>query len=193
MLRNVDAGLRQLRALIVAIADHHTQGNPALAASTRDNPAPQGRDGARYPPESDWCAAGMPDRRTSDGVRDKTTGHVHHDDWPAIGDRRDTPVVSGYHPRWSAVAEQGLIEVGLRKRNARFLSAHVEIQVAAMMIATGRREVELTINHRPCPDNAPYLGCGSALPRYLPTGYTLTIYGTTIDGQPTVLRAQGQR
>ncbi|WP_018685809.1 DddA-like double-stranded DNA deaminase toxin [Actinokineospora enzanensis] len=193
-LTSVLVKLIQLRELIIAEACR--QIGPMTGKATKAHPistaAPRGRDGACYPIEAAWCAERLPDRHDAYGDRDKTYGYLHVDGWPDPGSDRHSVVVSGYGNHWAVLAEQGLIGVGIRRRNAHFLAAHVEVQVAAMMVATGRQVMRLTINHRPCPDNGPYLGCSSALPRYLPRGYTLTVYGTTPEGQPITLRVEGQ-
>ncbi|WP_169735416.1 hypothetical protein [Actinokineospora inagensis] len=53
--------------------------------------------------------------------------------------------MSGYDDQWSVQAEKALVAAGIKRRNAHFLSAHVEVRVAAMMIATGRKEMVVTI------------------------------------------------
>ncbi|GAA2999561.1 DddA-like double-stranded DNA deaminase toxin [Actinokineospora diospyrosa] len=156
LLQTAVQQLLLLRELLTATADHHS-GQPTPGPSpTAAIPVPRGPDGAHYPTESAWCAPRLPPRLGPDGTRAKTTGHIHHDHWPQPGDRRDTPIVSGTDPHWTRLAEHGLVEAGVHRRNARFLSTHVEIKVAAMMIATAQRRVELTVNHVPCPDRGPY-------------------------------------
>ncbi|SDD25221.1 DddA-like double-stranded DNA deaminase toxin [Actinokineospora iranica] len=191
--------LAALRLSLVACVAYHLTGSPSRSFATLFQdftkakalpvPHPQARDGAHYPPQTHWRARLMPDRHKKDGTRGKTVGWIHGDNWPTPTSTEEIPVISGRHDQWFHVAEEGLLRNGHEIENSRFLASHVEIKVATMMIHTGRRHVEISINHAPCADKKrryglPYPGCDTTLPRYLPAGATLTVHGTTEDGKP---------
>ncbi|MBK1786042.1 DddA-like double-stranded DNA deaminase toxin [Prauserella cavernicola] len=160
---------------------------PTAAATpriARPEPEVAASDGSRYPPEAAWCAEMLPRRvRTGEGS-DRTVGYV--------GGSFDR-YVSGHDGTWSETIRQRAATLGFSPTNAKFLSAHVEMKVAAKMVLDGREHTELTVNNQPCRGRSPISpGCHEALPRYLPKGCTLTVNGTTQDGRPFRHTYEGQ-
>lgn len=95
------------------------------------------------------------------------------------------PFTSGNDAVWSPVIEQRLRSSGEAVDVARRLKSHVELKIAAMMLARGRRHSEAVINHVPCGSQRgeDYRGCHEALSAFLPEGATLTVHGTTQEGK----------
>ncbi|MGX7825361.1 DddA-like double-stranded DNA deaminase toxin [Actinokineospora sp. 24-640] len=79
----------------------------------------------------------------------------------------------------SAEVWQRLIEAGLSPRRKPMSIHHVEMKVALRMVKNGTKNLELTINNRPC---LGFLSCDKLLPVLLPEGYTLTVYGPDCKG-----------
>lgn len=69
------------------------------------------------------------------------------------------------------------------------LVTHVEAHAAAQLRVTGATNGTLYINRLPCSDPQPPYGCSEMLPRMVPRGSTLTIYGP--DGFVRVVRGEG--
>lgn len=140
-------------------------------------PAVLARDGSHYPAASAWCADFMPPRVIIGTRNQKTVGYVAES---------AVPFHSGLDDVWTPAVARRMVELRIGSiQLVRVLRSHVEMKVATMMIAEGRKNCELTINHAPCPLGTPMqAGCDSVLERYLPKGYTLTVHGTTQEGGP---------
>jgi SCP1.201-like deaminase len=155
-----------------------TSPNPTAQTSVSPSePTVQARDGSRYPAAAGWCADDLP-RRVQEGRRgEKTYGYANGS---------LTPFVSGRDGTWSPDIKQRLVGLGIaRERTAEILMSHVELKVATMMTIRGVRDVDLVINHAPCGVRAGQpVGCDDVLESYLPKGYSLTVHGTTQDGDP---------
>lgn len=133
-------------------------------------------DGSRYPAAAAWCVDELPRRVRELQPREKTIGYV---------DGALIPFTSGIDGTWSPSIVRRLTELGVRRLKADYLRAHVEMKVATMMIQEGRRHSELTINHVPCGSQPRQRnGCHQILELYLPRGCTLTVHGTTQQGEP---------
>ncbi|GAA0651025.1 hypothetical protein GCM10010174_88420 [Kutzneria viridogrisea] len=143
----------------------------------RTPPAVTNGHGDRYPPEAAGLAETLPPRvvpRTGQ----RTVGV------PRIAGTVAPPISSGYDPDLSPAVNRRLTQMGI---DSDFLDAHVETKIAAKMIETGQRDVEVCVNYVPCgietqrswPDV-----CDKILDEFLPIGYTLRVYGTTKDNQP---------
>lgn len=84
---------------------------------------------------------------------------------------------------WSASVSQRLQALGLML--PRFMHAHAEMKLAALMVDTGAGEGTVTINNVPCGSQTGQSpGCHQTLERFLPGGYALTVRGTTEQGEP---------
>lgn len=176
-LLRIEAGVRKL------LAHYGGQRAPSRPAPPPDQPPPTGpppltnRHGDRYPPEAAGLAENLP-ARVVPRTGQRTVGV------PRIAGKAAPPVSSGYDPVLSPAVTRRLTEMGV---DSEFLDGHVEPKVAAKMIQTGQKDVELCINNVPCgievqrtwPDV-----CDKILDRFLPAGYTLRVYGTTKDNQP---------
>lgn len=109
------------------------------------------------------------------GTRTRTHGQWSSTDAPA--DRK--PITSGtrddlYEPTQRYLQEHGMGQT--------VIGSHVETKVAVHMRQEDIQDVTVVINHQPC--EGP-LGCDTLLPRVLPEGSTLTVYGTAQDGTHT--------
>ncbi|MFD4642139.1 DddA-like double-stranded DNA deaminase toxin [Lentzea sp. NPDC058436] len=78
--------------------------------------------------------------------------------------------------RWTLAAKQRLADLNAPPW-AKAVDYHIELQVAAWMIASGHREVVLTINREPCGERFGK-GCHQVLQAFLPRGYRLRVHGT---------------
>ncbi|GAA3031691.1 SCP1.201-like deaminase [Actinokineospora globicatena] len=135
--------------------------------------------GDRYPDEAVPYHDFMPPRvRKGQRNSPPMTGWVRLDghDVGEIGATRNDPWAEKAAHRISA----------LRVPNADQLNNHVEVKVVVMQIEMRRTQGQVVINHAPCgSETGSYLpGCHRALPRILPEGYTLTVLGTDVDGNP---------
>lgn len=145
---------------------------PAPARAPAGVAAP---DGSRYPQVAGWAADMLPPRVVP-RTQQRTVGLI---------DGVPGRFTSGVDESWSPAVQQRLRSLGLRPQSARFMQAHVELKVAEFMRATGQRRIEVVINNEPChARDALRPGCRELLPRYLPSGYTLTVHGTTERGEP---------
>jgi hypothetical protein len=102
---------------------------------------------------------------------------------------RDIPGVIGASrsDAWTEMARDHMTKLGFPLRRIAFLSNHVEVKAVVMMLQNHAREGAVTINHAPCgsePDSRTRLGCHQSLSALLPAGHTLTVYGTTQNGEP---------
>lgn len=154
-----------------------TRSRPSVGKSV------QARDGSYYPLAAAWCVDLLP-ARVREGQGDKTVGYVN---------ARLTPFVSGRDGSWTPMVERRLERLRFAEDLADFISSHVEMKVAIMMITCGMRVAELVINHMPCgsrPDQR--TGCHQVLEHCLPRGYTLVVHGTTQRGEPFTATYQGR-
>ncbi|MFC5054315.1 DddA-like double-stranded DNA deaminase toxin [Saccharothrix xinjiangensis] len=138
-----------------------------------------GRDGSHYPVSAAWAVDLLPRRVRSGQPGEVTVGQV------MINDRELGALSSGNDGTWSPAIRRRMTALGIR--TAIKLDRHVEMKVAQMMVQTGATHGEVVINHSPC--GSPPLpmtdnGCHQILPRYLRRGTTLTVHGTTQDGEP---------
>ncbi|SDL21613.1 SCP1.201-like deaminase [Lentzea albidocapillata subsp. violacea] len=158
--------------------DHSGSVKPALLQGVL------ARDGSRYPVDSGWCADLLPPR-VIERTNRKTVGYVSG----APG-----KFVSGEDDTWTPEIVRRMHELGIGSlRSRRFLSAHVEMKVATMMVMQGLRRCDVTINHVPCRSGLRQsTGCHDVLRPYLPKGYTLVVHGTTQQGQPYSQTYEGQ-
>ena len=78
--------------------------------------------------------------------------------------------------KWTQLAKQRLADLNAPPW-AREVDYHIELQVAAWMIAAGHQTVVLTINREPCGERFGK-GCHQVLQGFLPRGYRLVIHGT---------------
>lgn len=147
-------------------------------------PAVTAPDGSRYPD----AAAGVVDAmepRVRTGRGDKTVGIMDG----AVGQ----PITSGSDESWSPEVRKNAVARGVSPQTARYLASHVEMKAAELMIREGRQHSELVINNVPC-DLVPGkgIGCEQALEKYLPAGSTLTVHGTTHNGNPFTRTYKGK-
>lgn len=144
------------------------------------------KDGSRYPDAAAGVVDALPRRVRSGTGADKTVGFLDG----AVGQ----PLTSGFDQTWSVEVRRNAVERGIPPQAARFLSAHVELKAAEQMIREGRQSSELVINNVPC-DLQPGkgIGCEQAIERYLPAGSSLTVHGTTEDGNPFTRTYKGKR
>lgn len=177
--------LMALRQALGAAADHHlgssgpAPSSPSDASAAPAAPPPvRAADGSEYPAAAAWAADALPRRVRAREPNEKTTGYADGE----IGQ----PFTSGNDAVWSPVIEQRLRNSGEHIDVARRLKSHVELKIAAMMLARGRTHSEAAINHVPCGSQlgANYRGCHDTLSSFLPEGATLTVHGTTQDGKP---------
>lgn len=109
------------------------------------------------------------------GTRTPTHGRWSSADAPA--DMK--PVTSGTRDDLYQVTQQYLEANGMGQT---VIGSHVETKLAVHMRQEDIRDATVVINHRPC--DGP-LGCDTLLPRVLPEGSTLTVFGTAQDGTRT--------
>ncbi|SFO81695.1 SCP1.201-like deaminase [Amycolatopsis arida] len=149
----------------------------------RSAPAVTAPDGSRYPEQGAWCADLLPPR-VRVGQGDRTIGYV---------DGSYHQFTSGLDDTYSPQIWRRLMEKGVQEAAATFLSTHVELKVATDMIMRGKTDSELVINHQPCRARSPLRpGCDDVLEQYLPPGYTLTVHGTTDEGEPFTRTYRGK-
>ncbi|MGP4016851.1 DddA-like double-stranded DNA deaminase toxin [Saccharopolyspora sp. 5N708] len=151
-------------------------------------PAPRhaiASDGSHYPQEAAPVIDVLPRRVREKEAAEKTVGYVDG----SVTNR----FTSGRDQTWTPAILARARSVGLAPRLAAFVSSHVEMKVAAMMLQRGQRHSELVINHVPCGSqpNQP-TGCDQVIERFLPAGYTLTVHGTTQTGRPFSKTYKGQ-
>ncbi|MBK1785153.1 DddA-like double-stranded DNA deaminase toxin [Prauserella cavernicola] len=156
-------------------APRRTEATPTRQAPP-DPPGVAAPDGSRYPREAEWCVDMLPRRVRAGQAVDRTVGYA---------DGSLTPLTSGQDGTWTPAIRQRLTELGFPVQTARRLGNHVELKAAAKMLLEGRQHSEITINNEPCRARSRMLlGCREVLPRYLPRGHTLTVHGTTQQGEP---------
>jgi len=150
---------------------------PAAQSQPTTSPKP-----ATEPPEVAAARAELPPPVVK-GTRTKTHGQWSSADAPA--DRQ--PITSGTRDDLYADTQRYLQANGMGQT---VIGSHVETKVAVHMRQEGIRDVTVVINHQPC--EGP-LGCDTLLPRVLPEGSTLTVYGTAQDGTHTKHTYTGRR
>ena len=156
--------------------DHGT-GNghqPGTATATVTTP-PQ-------PPDPDATARRLLDELPTRSPRDKTRG-LWVDDH---GTKH--PLISGQHEGWYHHATTHAVTIGL-VRMGTFLSiaSHVEIKFAMRMRTHNITKATIVVNKAPCERD---YGCPQLLPRFLPEGAELTVYGP--DGFRHTYHGRGQ-
>jgi hypothetical protein len=136
------------------------------------------RHGDRYPPGANNPDA-LPPRVTRRDLRSPMTGIV------TIDGREMGELGATRHDPWAEQARERMTALGILPYVIDALYNHVEVKVVMAMIAMGARHGEVTINNSPC-GSQPYppFGCHQQLAELLPAGRTLTVYGTTADGEP---------
>lgn len=87
------------------------------------------------------------------------------------------PVVSG-RDNDADEADARLRDIGMPRKSAK--TGDVEIKLAMRMVREGIRHAVVLINNEPCV--GPF-GCDTLVPILLPEGATLTVYGTTEQGE----------
>jgi hypothetical protein len=147
--------------------------------------AVRAKDGSLYPAPAAWCVDVLPRRVLEGQPGEKTVGYV---------DGSFTPFTSGRDGTWTPLIERRLAQLKIvSRRTANFVSSHVEMKVATMMITEGRRTCHVVINHSACGSQPSQLpGCHQVLGPYLPKGYTLVVCGTTQQGEPFSRTYEGQ-
>ncbi|MBP2338727.1 hypothetical protein JOF41_004905 [Saccharothrix coeruleofusca] len=113
------------------------------------------------------------------GTGQKTCGYLLGADGTA------QPVVSGRDDD-AAEADRRLRDMGMPRKSAR--TGDVEIKLAARMVRDGVRHATVLINNEPC---AGPFGCDTLVPILLPEGATITVHGTTEQGEPIRKRYAG--
>lgn len=137
-------------------------------------------DGSRYPAAASWAVSMLPTRVR--GRKQRTVGRAK------INGRLIPAPFSSQPDSWADTAGERLRERGVPD----YLRFHVEMKLVALMIDTRATTAEVAINHAPCgSEPGTFGGCHDNLETVLPTGYTLTVYGSTADGQPFTRTYQG--
>ncbi|MBQ0926739.1 DddA-like double-stranded DNA deaminase toxin [Saccharopolyspora endophytica] len=148
-------------------------------------PTVQAPDGSYYPDAAAGVVDALPPRVRSGTGADRTVGFMGG----AVGQ----PITSGFDQTWSVEVQRNAVARGIAPRTARFLSSHVELKAAEKMIREGRQHSELVINNIPCElQPGKGIGCEQAIERYLPPGSSLTVHGTTQDGNPFTRTYKGK-
>ena len=148
--------------------------DPGSAPAT---PSPvTGPDGSQYPAAAGWAADIMPPRVRRGQPQQRTIGYT---------DGQLEQFTSGNDQTWSPYVQERLREHGTPLDVARRLKSHVELKVAARMVQRGQTHSDLVINHVPCgSEQGDAGGCHDTLRSFLPEGTTLTVHGTTQQGNP---------
>lgn len=145
------------------------------------------RDGSRYPAQAQWAVDDLPRRVRRGAEGEKTVGRVRVDE----ADRG--VMTSGRDGTWTPAVHARMARLGITTPLR--LGNHVEMKVAHLLVDTMAVRAEVVINHQPCGSPGFRLGtsaCHQVLPRYLPRGKTLTVHGTTADGEPFTHTYQGR-
>ncbi|HEY9472905.1 MAG TPA: DddA-like double-stranded DNA deaminase toxin, partial [Mycobacteriales bacterium] len=134
------------------------------------------------PSDPDAAARRLLDELPARSPRDKTRG-LWVDDH---GTKH--PLISGQHEPWYHHANTHAVTIGLVPKG-RFLSiaSHVEVKFAMCMRARNITRATMVVNKIPCERE---YGCHELLPRFLPEGAELTVYGP--DGFRHTYHGRGQ-
>jgi hypothetical protein len=187
LLDEAAAALEQLKGLarrvIAEVSAYRTslQGSPPPALDGQRQQATSPPPSTE-PPEVAAARAELPPPVVK-GTRTRTHGQWSSSDAPA--DRK--PITSGTRDDFYADTQRYLQQNGMGQT---VIGSHVETKVAVYMRQEGIRDVTVVINHQPC--EGP-LGCDTLLPRVLPEGSTLTVYGTAQDGTHTKHTYRGRQ
>ncbi len=187
LLTDAARDLEQLRGLVkrvvAEVSAYRTslKGSPpaAPAAPRQATTSPMS---SSEPPEVAAARAELPPPVVK-GTRTRTYGEWSSNDAP--GDRQS--ITSGTRDDFYADTQRYLQENGMGQT---VIGSHVETKIAVHMRHEGIRDVTVVINHQPC--EGP-LGCDTLLPRVLPEGSTLTVYGTAQDGTHTKHTYRGRQ
>ncbi|MCC8250540.1 DddA-like double-stranded DNA deaminase toxin [Saccharothrix luteola] len=137
------------------------------------------RDGSRYPAQAQWAVDDLPRRVRRGAEGEKTVGRVR------VGEIDHGTMTSGRDGTWTPAVDARMARLGIVTPMR--LGRHVEMKAAQLLVDTPAAHAELVINHQTCGSPGFQLdtaACHQVLPRYLPRGKTLTVYGTTADGLP---------
>ncbi|MFJ7212742.1 DddA-like double-stranded DNA deaminase toxin [Amycolatopsis sp. NPDC098790] len=161
----------------------HTQGRPdggrpgvhtTTPASTAPTPVPEARVAALR-------RALPPPVQPRDGTKT-------HGQWVAgSGNGPAGHIKSGRDEMETAAVEFFTSQGARRMPNT---TADVEVKLAVHMSNNGIKHATVAVNNQVC--QGPF-GCDTLLPKILPEGSTLTVYGTMPDGQPTGSTYLGRR
>ncbi|MBW4718687.1 DddA-like double-stranded DNA deaminase toxin [Saccharothrix obliqua] len=165
------------------------------AETAADVPVPGGnsdghviaRDGSRYPAQARWAVEDLPRRVARGNEGEKTVGRVR------VGAVDQGVMTSGRDGTWTPAVDARMAQLGIATPLR--LGRHVEMKVAHLLVDTPATHAEVVINHQTCGSPGFVLGaaaCYQVLPRYLPQGKVLTVYGTTANGEPFVRTYEGQ-
>ncbi|GAA2676287.1 MULTISPECIES: DddA-like double-stranded DNA deaminase toxin [Actinosynnema] len=128
--------------------------------------------GDTYPPGTEWALPLITHRHSPERSGLPVEGHVRALD-------PESQISHAFRPsggRWRDEAEERLRALNAPDWALNVVS-HVEVQVAAWMIACRIRRAELVLNREPCGIRV-RRGCHGALSALLPPGYRLTVAGT---------------
>jgi hypothetical protein len=177
--------VRQLRSELSAILARFQVGltDPTGSPGTGPQSAPKptsitNRHGDRYPPGAKKTDQ-LPARVTTPGQRPPMVGYAYIDgkDVGELTAGRLDPLVQQVRER--------LTDLGAPREVMGRIANHVEMKVAAMMVARQAKHGEVTINNATCGlVSSRRESCHYSLEPFLPRGSSLTVYGTTSDGQP---------
>lgn len=118
---------------------------------------------------------------------DRGKGQKTHGRWISTDPAATAePIVSG-EDAMAQAARDFFISQGARRMPTTVTD--VEVKLAVHMRTEGITDAAVTINNFVCV--GPF-GCDTLLPKILPEGSTLTVYGLSEDGQKTVTRYAGQ-
>ncbi|WP_420359232.1 DddA-like double-stranded DNA deaminase toxin [Kribbella jejuensis] len=140
------------------------------ASSKPGAPKPDDNGGGELPDfDPEPFRQKLPKRVVSRGYSPKTRGIWVDDD----GNEHD--LISGRHDPQYQQAQRHAEKLGLVTEPHKLsTAADVELKFAMKMRREGIRRARIVLNNRPCPGA---LGCDELLPRFLPPGSQLTVYG----------------
>ncbi|WP_410576659.1 DddA-like double-stranded DNA deaminase toxin [Amycolatopsis sp. lyj-108] len=173
-------------------------GVPEAPANPQVN-APKAEDGARgRPGVHTTTTQTKPDPVSQDRVGelkrglpprvDRGEGQKTHGQWVTdSGDGEAGHIVSG-RDDLEADAVQFFKDQGVRRMPS--TTADVEVKLAVHMQNKGITSATVAVNNEVC--KGPF-GCETLVPKILPQGSALTVYGTTPDGTPIGTTYLGQR
>ncbi|AXX29480.1 hypothetical protein KCV87_09600 [Actinosynnema pretiosum subsp. pretiosum] len=144
---------------------------PAAPPTTRPKPL-VARTGDTYPPGTEWALPLIVHRHSPERSGLPVEGHVRALD-------PESQISHAFRPsggRWRDEAAERLRAANAPAWALNVVS-HVEVQVAAWMVACRIKRAELVLNREPCGIRAKR-GCHGTLSALLPPGYRLTVAGT---------------